>query len=63
MKNRYLFCSKEGIADCMAWAGCSKEDIEKICSDLETCYYDLLEKKYISVEEFDRRMKEDENNR
>ena len=56
--NRYSYSSKEGIADCMFWAGLSEDEVNKRLCDYIPQYYDRLEKQYISVEEYNRRVKE-----
>lgn len=59
MSERFLYCSREGLADAMAWAGCSEEEIAEALANFTGNYYDRKMREYITPEEYEKRKNED----
>lgn len=53
--SRYSYNSREMVADCMAWCGYTKEEIDERLTNFVPHHYDRVEKRTISVDEYEKR--------
>lgn len=58
MSERFVYTSKEALADAMAWSGCPQEEINEALNRFTKPYYDRQAKEYITSEEYERRNNE-----